>query len=153
MPWLTHQERMMPDIKEDTDNELSLKEYKAWYNLVSHTIIHNIANPPKDILQPHNQEEEYVVLTHEPQYIMRPRGYRDQLFVPVDMDDVEAMMENLQCEYNDEGVPDEAGDDDVDESSRAMKDLALSTQPAVEEPIRYNTRKKQYQSKRMRPLK
>ncbi|ERN09966.1 hypothetical protein AMTR_s00013p00206580 [Amborella trichopoda] len=53
--------------------------YEAWYNLGSHPIIHNVTNPPKDIFQPHNQEEEAVVLAHEPQYIMRPQGYEDQL--------------------------------------------------------------------------
>ncbi|ERM99353.1 hypothetical protein AMTR_s00108p00133690 [Amborella trichopoda] len=172
--------------QEDTDNGLPSEEYKAWYNLVSQPPIHNIANPPKDILQPPIQEEEDVVPAHEPQYIMRPRGYEDQLvsavqtsivmlaealtlrqkwysevynhvnntfvtlskFVPVDMGDVEARMEVLQCQYSDEGVLDEAGHDFVGESSRAVEDLALCTQPAVEELRRYNTRKKQYQPKR-----
>ncbi|ERM94436.1 hypothetical protein AMTR_s00010p00258360 [Amborella trichopoda] len=54
----------------------------------------------------------------------------------------EARMENLQREYNDEGVPDKAGYDVVGESNRAAEDLAPSTQLAVEEPRRYNTRKK-----------
>ncbi|ERN00079.1 hypothetical protein AMTR_s00105p00140220 [Amborella trichopoda] len=120
-------------------NPLVVEEYKTWYNLVSHLLIHNVANPPKDILQPHIHEEEEVVPAHEPQYIMRRRGYEDQLvsvvkastvmlveaftlrqkwypevlnrvndtfemlskFVPVDMGDVEARMEHLQCQYND----------------------------------------------------
>ncbi|ERN03233.1 hypothetical protein AMTR_s00003p00179440 [Amborella trichopoda] len=30
-------------------------------------------------MQPHIQEEEDVVPAHEPQYIMRPRGYEDKL--------------------------------------------------------------------------
>ncbi|ERM96776.1 hypothetical protein AMTR_s05214p00004730 [Amborella trichopoda] len=141
----------MPDIEEDTNNGLPSEEYNAWYNLVFHPIMHNVANLPKDILQPHNKEKEDVVLAHEPWYIMSPRGYEDQLvsavqvstimltealtlkqkwypevyncvnnafetlpkFVPVDMDDIEARMENLQREYNDEGVPDVAGHDVV----------------------------------------
>ncbi|ERN10372.1 hypothetical protein AMTR_s00026p00110350 [Amborella trichopoda] len=178
----------MLDIQQDTDNGLPSEEYKAWYNLVSHLLIHNVANPPKDILQPYNHEEEEAVLAHEPQYIMRPRGYEDQLvsavkastvmlaealtlrqkwypevlnrvnnafemlskFVPVDMDDVEARMVHLQCQYNDEVVPGEAGDDGVGQSSPTVEDLAPSTQLAVEEPKRYNTRNKQYQPKRRR---
>ncbi|ERN10479.1 hypothetical protein AMTR_s00161p00040380 [Amborella trichopoda] len=142
---------MMPDIEEDTDNGLPSEEYKAWYNLVSHPIIHNVANPPKDILQPHNQEEEDVVSALEPQYIMRPRGYENQLVSAVQTSTIilaEALtlrqkrIENLQREYHDEGVLDEAGHDGVGESSRAVEDLAPSTQPAVEEPRRYNSRKK-----------
>ncbi|ERM96247.1 hypothetical protein AMTR_s00001p00144390 [Amborella trichopoda] len=72
--WLSCHERKMPDIQIDTDNGLPSEEYKAWYNLVSDPLIHNVANPPKDILQPHNQEEEAedVVPAYEPQYIMRP---------------------------------------------------------------------------------
>ncbi|ERM96992.1 hypothetical protein AMTR_s00074p00187130 [Amborella trichopoda] len=156
---------------------------KAWYNPMSHPLIHNIANPPKDILQPHIQEEEDVVPAHEPQYIMRPRGYEDRLastvmlaealtlrhkwypevynlvnntfetlskFVPVDMGNVEARMEILQRQYNDIGVLDKARHDGVGESSRIVEDLAPSTQPAVEEPRKYNTPKKQYQLKRRR---
>ncbi|ERM96706.1 hypothetical protein AMTR_s00001p00272990 [Amborella trichopoda] len=74
---------MMPDIEEDTVNGLPSEEYKACYNLVSHPIIHNVTNPPKDILQPHNQEEKDVVHVHETQYIMRPRGYENQLISAV----------------------------------------------------------------------
>ncbi|ERN02955.1 hypothetical protein AMTR_s00134p00031500 [Amborella trichopoda] len=183
--WLSRHDRMMPEIVEDADNGLPLEEYKAWYNLVSHPLTCNVAKPPKDILQPHIQEEEEVVPAHEPQYIMRPRGYENQLvsavqasivtltealtlrqkwypevynrvnsafetlskFVLVDMGDIEAKMEILQCQYNDEGVPDEARHDGVGESSWAVKDLTPSTQPTVEKPRRYNTRKKQYQPK------
>ncbi|ERN05821.1 hypothetical protein AMTR_s00006p00259720 [Amborella trichopoda] len=72
------------------------------------------------------------------------------LFVPVDMGDVEAKMEHLQRQYNDEAAPDEAGDDGVGQSSRAVEDPAPSIQPAVEEPRRYNTRNKQYRPKRRR---
>ncbi|ERN15238.1 hypothetical protein AMTR_s00056p00200810, partial [Amborella trichopoda] len=167
-------------VVEETDNVLPLEEYKAWYNLVSHPLVHNVANPPKDILQPHNQKEEDVVPAHEPQYIIRPQGYEDQLvseveastimlaealtlrqkwnpelyncvnnafetlskFMPVDMDHIEVRMKNLQHEYHDEGVPDEAGHDGVGESSWAVEDIAPSTQPAVEERRRYNTRTK-----------
>ncbi|ERN13996.1 hypothetical protein AMTR_s00021p00179400 [Amborella trichopoda] len=66
--WLSRHERMMPDIQVDTDNGLPLEEYKALYNLVPHPLIHNVANLPKDILQPHNQEEEVedVVPAHKP---------------------------------------------------------------------------------------
>ncbi|ERN13869.1 hypothetical protein AMTR_s00021p00029340 [Amborella trichopoda] len=59
-------------------------------------------------------------------------------FVPMDMDDIEARMENLECEYHDEGVLDEVRHDGVGESSRAVEDLAPSTQPALEERRRYN---------------
>ncbi|ERN12734.1 hypothetical protein AMTR_s00043p00127200 [Amborella trichopoda] len=167
----------MPDIQQDIDNGLPSEEYKAWYNLVSHLLIHNFTNQPKDILQPHIHEEEEVVPAHEPQYIMRPRGYENQLaftpkqkwypevlnsvnnafemlskFVPVDMSDIEARMEHLQRQYNDEAIPDEAGDDGVGQSSRVVDDQAPSTQPAVEEPRRYNTRNKQYQPKRKRGI-
>ncbi|ERN08895.1 hypothetical protein AMTR_s00015p00219940 [Amborella trichopoda] len=169
----------MPDIQQDTDNGLPLEEYKAWYILVSHPLIHNVANPPKNILQPHIHEEEEVVPVW---FIMRPRGYEDQLvstvkastvmlaealtlrqkwypevlnrvnnafemlskFVHVNMGDVEARMENLQRQYNDEAVLDEAGDDGVGQSNQAVEDLAPSTQPTVEEPRIYNTRNKQY---------
>ncbi|XP_011623168.1 protein MAIN-LIKE 2-like [Amborella trichopoda] len=48
-------------------------------------------------------------------------------FVLVDMGDVEAMMEVLQRQYNDEGVPDEARHDGVGESSRVVEDLAPFT--------------------------
>ncbi|ERN20558.1 hypothetical protein AMTR_s00070p00025850 [Amborella trichopoda] len=58
---------------------LPSEEYKAWHNRVSHPIIHNVANPPIDILQPRDQEVEEVVPAREPQYIMRPEGYEDQL--------------------------------------------------------------------------
>ncbi|ERN12413.1 hypothetical protein AMTR_s00025p00129710 [Amborella trichopoda] len=74
--WFCHS---YADIEVDTANGLALEEYKAWYNRVSHLIIHNVANPPIDILQPRNQEEEEVVPAHEPQYIMRPLGYEDEL--------------------------------------------------------------------------
>ncbi|ERM94123.1 hypothetical protein AMTR_s00010p00138560 [Amborella trichopoda] len=77
--WLSRHDRIMSDIQQDTANRLPSEEYKAWYNLVSHPLIHNVANSPKDILQPHIHEEEEVVPAHEPQYIMRPRGYEDQL--------------------------------------------------------------------------
>ncbi|ERN15139.1 hypothetical protein AMTR_s00056p00121360, partial [Amborella trichopoda] len=77
--WLSRHDCMMPEIIEDTDNGLPLEEYKVWYNLVSHPLIHNVTNSPKNILQPHIQEEEDAVHVHEPQYIMRPRGYEDQL--------------------------------------------------------------------------
>ncbi|ERN12305.1 hypothetical protein AMTR_s00025p00041280 [Amborella trichopoda] len=76
--WKTRHDRMMPEIEEDTNNGLPSKEYRAWYNLVSHLLVHNVANLPKDILRSHNQEEEDVVPAHEPQYIMRPRSYEDQ---------------------------------------------------------------------------
>ncbi|ERN07002.1 hypothetical protein AMTR_s00141p00067680 [Amborella trichopoda] len=176
----------MSDIQQDTDNGLPSEEYKVWYNLASHPLIHNVTNPPKDILQPHIHEEEEVVHAHEPQHTMRPRGYEDQLvsavkaftvmlvealplrqkwypevlnrvnntfemlakFVLVDMGGVEATMEYLQRQHNDEAVLDEAGDDRVGQSSRVVEDLAPSTQLAVEEPKRYNTQNKQYQPKR-----
>ncbi|ERN19235.1 hypothetical protein AMTR_s00061p00202050 [Amborella trichopoda] len=77
--WLTRHDRMMPDIEEDIVNGLPSEEYKVWYNLVFHLIIYNVANSPKDILQPHNHEEGDVVPVHESQYIMRLRGYEDQL--------------------------------------------------------------------------
>ncbi|ERM95686.1 hypothetical protein AMTR_s00023p00214570 [Amborella trichopoda] len=77
--WLSRHDRIIPDIQQDTDNGLPSKEYKALYNLVPHPLIHNVANPPKDILQPHIHEEEKVVPAHEPQYTMRPRGYENQL--------------------------------------------------------------------------
>ncbi|ERN05304.1 hypothetical protein AMTR_s00007p00155890 [Amborella trichopoda] len=168
--WLSCHECLMHDIQVDTDNGLPSEDYKEWYNL--------------------EEEAKYVVPAHEPQYIMRPRGYENQLvnavqastvmlaealtlgqkwypevynrvnnefetlskFVPVDMDDIEARMTSLQLEYHNKGVPNEAGHDGVGESSRVIKDLATSTKPAVEEPRRYNTRKKQYQSKRRRPM-
>ncbi|ERN11140.1 hypothetical protein AMTR_s00024p00180210 [Amborella trichopoda] len=171
----------MPDIQQDTNNGLPSEEYKAWYNLVSHPLIHNVANPPKDILQPHIYEEVEVVLAHEPQYIMRPlvkastimlaealilrqKWYPEVLnrvnnafemlskFVPVDMGDVEARMEHLQYQYNDEVVPDETEDDGVGKSSQVVEELAPSTQPAVEEPRSYNTRNKEYQAKRRRGM-
>ncbi|ERN10781.1 hypothetical protein AMTR_s00027p00219680 [Amborella trichopoda] len=151
--WLSRHEHMMTDIESDTTNGLPSDEYKVWYNRVSHPIIHNVANPPIDILQPHNQEEEEVVPAHEPQYIMRHRGYEDQLFVPVDMEDIGARMEILQREVNDEVVQEEAGQDVVGESNRtAAEVLAPSTQPAVEEPRRHNMRKKQYQLNKRRPM-
>ncbi|XP_020528650.1 uncharacterized protein LOC110008035 [Amborella trichopoda] len=71
-------DHMIADIKVDTTNGLPSEEYKVCYSRVSHPIIHNVSNPPKDILQPQDQEEEEVVPAHEPQYIMRPRGYKDQ---------------------------------------------------------------------------
>ncbi|ERN19546.1 hypothetical protein AMTR_s00062p00072500 [Amborella trichopoda] len=165
------------------------KEYKTWYSRVSHPIIHNVANPPIDILQPRYQEEEEVVFAHEPQYIMRHRGYEDQLvsavqtsttifvevltlrqkwypevynginnvfemlskFVPVDLEDIDSRMEMLQREVNDEAVQEEGGQDVVGESSRVVaEDLAPSTQPAVEQRRRHNTRQKQYPPKRRR---
>ncbi|ERN14479.1 hypothetical protein AMTR_s00174p00039060 [Amborella trichopoda] len=76
---LTWHERMMPVIKVDIANGLPSEEYKAWYSRVSHLIIHNVANPRKDILQLVNHEEEEVVPTYESQYIMRLRCYEDQL--------------------------------------------------------------------------
>ncbi|ERN07607.1 hypothetical protein AMTR_s00157p00065740 [Amborella trichopoda] len=188
--WLTRYDQMMHDIEEDTVNGLPSEEYKAWYNLVSHPIIHNVTNSPKDILQPHNQEKKDMVPAHEPQYIMRPRSYENQLvnavqastimliealtlrvkwypevynrvndafetlskFVPVDMDDVEARMEDLQRVYNDKSIPNEVRHDVVSESSQGAKDLASSTKSTIEERKRYNTRKKQYQPKRRRPM-
>ncbi|ERN18127.1 hypothetical protein AMTR_s00054p00045760 [Amborella trichopoda] len=127
-------DHMIVDIEVDTANGLPFEEYKARCNRVSHPIIHNVSNPQKDILQPQDQEEEEVVPAHEPQYIMRLRGYEDQLvsavqasttmlaeeltlrqkwylevynrvnnafemlskFVPVNMVDIEAMIEILQ---------------------------------------------------------
>ncbi|ERN02223.1 hypothetical protein AMTR_s00045p00216580 [Amborella trichopoda] len=115
----------------------------------------NISNPPKDLLQPQDHEEEEVILAREPQYIMRHRGYADQLiravqasttmlaealtlrqkwypevynrinnvfemlfiFVPVDMV-VEARMEILQRQVNDEVVQEDGEQDVVGESSR-----------------------------------
>ncbi|ERN18648.1 hypothetical protein AMTR_s00065p00180630 [Amborella trichopoda] len=68
------------------------------------------------------------------------------------MDDIEARMKNSQREYHDKGVLDEVGHDGVGESSRAVEDLVSSTQLAVEEHRRYNTRKKQYQPKRRRSV-
>ncbi|ERM98022.1 hypothetical protein AMTR_s00120p00057880 [Amborella trichopoda] len=66
-------------------------------------------------------------------------------FVPVDMEDIEAKMELLQREVNEEAVQEEGEQDVVGESSRAVVDnLAPSTQPAVEERRRHNTRQKQY---------
>ncbi|ERN20286.1 hypothetical protein AMTR_s00066p00173450 [Amborella trichopoda] len=64
--WLFRHDCIMPDIQQDTDNGLPSNEYKAWYNLVSHHLIHNVANSPKDILQPHIHEEEEMDPTHEP---------------------------------------------------------------------------------------
>ncbi|ERM98023.1 hypothetical protein AMTR_s00120p00057920 [Amborella trichopoda] len=58
--WLSRHDYMMTDIEVDIANGLPSEEYKAWYSRVSHLIIHNIANPPIDILQPRNQEEEEV---------------------------------------------------------------------------------------------
>ncbi|ERN04981.1 hypothetical protein AMTR_s00080p00182800 [Amborella trichopoda] len=140
----------MPTIQQNTDNELPSEEYMVWYNLVFHPLIHNVTNSPKDILQPHIHEEEEMVHAHEPQYITRPRGYEDQLdsavkastvmlaealtLRQIDMGDVEARMDHLQRQYNDETVPDEAGDDEVGQSSRAVEDLAPSIEPAVEDP-------------------
>ncbi|ERN04696.1 hypothetical protein AMTR_s00076p00165800 [Amborella trichopoda] len=68
-PYFMHDEAILDDRR----------GYKAWYNRVSHPLIHNITNPPKDILQLVNQEEEEVVPAYERQYIMRPRGYEDQI--------------------------------------------------------------------------
>ncbi|ERN14529.1 hypothetical protein AMTR_s00038p00069390 [Amborella trichopoda] len=154
--WLTRHNRMMANIEVDTANGLPSKGYKAWHNLVSHPIIHNVANPLKDILQPHNQEEDVVSAVQSTAVMLvealtlrqkwnakvsnRVNNAFETLtkFVPVDMDNIEAMMENLQCEINGEGVPEERGHDVVSESSRAAEDLAPSTQLAVEEPKRYN---------------
>ncbi|ERN08284.1 hypothetical protein AMTR_s00156p00021000 [Amborella trichopoda] len=144
--WLSCYDHMMTNIEVNTVNGLASQEYKAWYNRVSHPIIHNVANPPIDILQHHNQEEEEVVPAHESQYIIRPRGYEDDLvsavqasttilsealtlrqkwypkvyshvnafemlskFVPANMEDMEAMMELLQREVNEEAIQEVVG--------------------------------------------
>ncbi|ERM93950.1 hypothetical protein AMTR_s00137p00112480 [Amborella trichopoda] len=112
----------MSGIEVDTANGLPPEEYKVWYNRVSYPIIHNVMNPPKDILQPANQEEEEFVL--------------------VDMDDIETQMENLQCEVNGEAAHDELRQDVVGESRWAAEDLVPSTQLAVEESKRCTTQKK-----------
>ncbi|ERN18832.1 hypothetical protein AMTR_s00067p00119190 [Amborella trichopoda] len=67
----------------------------------------------------------------------------------VDMKDIQAMMELLQREVNEEAVQEEGGQDVVGESSWiAVDDLAPSTQYAVEERRRHNMRQKQYWPKR-----
>ncbi|ERN08163.1 hypothetical protein AMTR_s00018p00142890 [Amborella trichopoda] len=72
-------------------------------------------------------------------------------FMPIYIEDIEAMMELLQHKVNEEAVQEEGEQDVVGESSRAtVDDLAPSTQPAVEECRRHNTRQKQYQPKRRR---
>ncbi|ERM97836.1 hypothetical protein AMTR_s00118p00077280 [Amborella trichopoda] len=73
-------------------------------------------------------------------------------FVSVDMVDIEARMEILQRQVNDEAVEEEGEQDVVGESSRPAENLAPSTQPVVEEPRRHNKQKKQYQLKRRRPV-
>ncbi|ERN12149.1 hypothetical protein AMTR_s00308p00010940, partial [Amborella trichopoda] len=48
-------------------------------------------------------------------------------FVPVDMDDIKARVEKLQCQVNDDPVQEEGEQDVVGESSRTAEDLAPST--------------------------
>ncbi|ERM99951.1 hypothetical protein AMTR_s00110p00116310 [Amborella trichopoda] len=156
----------MTDIEVDTANVLPSEEYKAWYSRVSHP---NVANPLIDILQPYNQEEEEVSAVQAsttmlaeaitlrqkwyPEVYSRVNNSFEMLskFVSVDMENIEARMEVLQCEVNEEVVQEEGRQDVVGESNQAVvDDLAPSTQLAVEERRRHNTRQKQYQPKRRR---
>ncbi|ERN10639.1 hypothetical protein AMTR_s00028p00195620 [Amborella trichopoda] len=148
--------------QENTDNGPS-EEYKAWYNLVSHPLIHNVANPPKDIATSYPRRRRCVqasTVRLAEALTLRQKWYPEvynlvnnvfetlSKFVPMDIGDIEAGIEILQRQYNDECVPNEAGHDGVGKNTWVVEDLAPSTQPAVEEPRRYNTQKKQYQPKR-----
>ncbi|ERM95721.1 hypothetical protein AMTR_s00023p00234910 [Amborella trichopoda] len=147
--WLSLHERMRPDIQVVTDNGLPSDEYKAWYNLVSHPLVSVVQASTVMLV-------EALTLRHK--WYSKDYNRVNNVFetlsklVLVDMDDIKASMTSLQREYQNDGVPDEAGHDEVGESSRAVEDLAPSTQLAVEEPRKYNTRKKQYQPKRRRPM-
>ncbi|ERN16957.1 hypothetical protein AMTR_s00057p00196440 [Amborella trichopoda] len=70
-------------------------------------------------------------------------------FIIVDVNEIEVRMEHLQYQVNEETAHDEPRSGIVSESSCASEDMASSTQLAVEELRRHNTRKKQHQPKRM----
>ncbi|ERM94624.1 hypothetical protein AMTR_s00011p00169440 [Amborella trichopoda] len=129
----------MHDIEEDSDNGLSLEEYK-----VSTVQASTIMLAEALTLRQKWYAEIYNRANNTFETLSK--------FVPVDTNDIEAKMEILQREYNDKGVPDEAGHDVVGDSSRVVEDLAPSTQPKVEECRRYKTRKKQYQPQRRQPM-
>ncbi|ERN11965.1 hypothetical protein AMTR_s00184p00039900 [Amborella trichopoda] len=105
----------MADIEVYTVNGLPSYEYKAWDNQVSHLIIYNVTNPPEDILQPQNQEEEEVSVVQASSTMLAgaftlkqkwyPKVYNRvnnafemmSKYIHVDMDDIEARIEILQC--------------------------------------------------------
>ncbi|ERN20387.1 hypothetical protein AMTR_s00068p00052860 [Amborella trichopoda] len=174
IPWLLV--RGQADKLDSETGETSM-QIKPLTGCLAMTALCLIFNKILTMSCPQRSIRRRVVRAHEPHYIMRSRGYEDQLvsavkasivmlakaltlrqkwylevfirvnnafemlskFVPVDMSDVEAKIEHLQGQYNDEVVPEEGGDDGVGQSSRVVDDLAPSTQHAVEEPRKYNT--------------
>ncbi|ERN04134.1 hypothetical protein AMTR_s00077p00064360 [Amborella trichopoda] len=147
---LSRHNHMMIDIKVDTASGLPSEEYKAWYSRASHPIIHNVSAVQASTIM----LTEALTLRQKwyPEVCNRVNNVFKMLskFVPVDMEDIEARMELLQSAVNEEAVQEEGRQDVVGESSRAVDDLAPSTQPAVEERRSHNTRQKQYQPKRRR---
>ncbi|ERN01959.1 hypothetical protein AMTR_s00045p00056700 [Amborella trichopoda] len=152
---------LMPPIRQEIDNlqpnELIWNPYFNHDEVISNDRQHAFQTALifDDIAEPYMLDQVSVVQASTLMLVealtLRQKWYLEVLnraynafemlskFVLVDMGDVEARMEHLQCQYNDEVVPDEARDDGVGQSSRAVEDLAPSGQPAVEEPRRYNT--------------
>ncbi|ERM97711.1 hypothetical protein AMTR_s00121p00083050 [Amborella trichopoda] len=99
--WLSCQNHMMPEIVEDTDNGLPSEDYKASYNLASTVMLaKELTHRHKWYLEVYNRVNNAFEALSK--------------FVHMDMGDVEARMEILQRQYNDEGGLDEAGYEGVD---------------------------------------
>ncbi|ERN06271.1 hypothetical protein AMTR_s00016p00211010 [Amborella trichopoda] len=127
----------MPSIEVDTVNGLPSEEYKVSAVQASRVML-----------------AEALTLKQKwyPKIYNRVNNRFEMLskFMSVNMDEIEARIEHLQRQVNEEVAHNNSRSGVVGESSRASEDLAPSTHPSIEEHRRYNTRKKQYQRKKRR---